>query len=859
MTRKEREITELYLQTLKEISSNADNWLSFLKRASYNYKYRFDEQVLIYAQRPDATAVAETKDWNVKLKRWINKNSKYIALMTEKDGNLGLRFVYDVSDTNSNVYHRKFKLWTAEEKYHKDIIEALENRFGKMENSDNLPFAIMSTCFNIINDNMQDYLDELKEIVGDSELSKLDGQELETTFLETLMYSTIALTMSRCGINVEEFVPKGYFSNIEKFNTFETMNILGTATRDFSKEITLEIAEVVINLQKEEKNKIYTFDNDKQKVYDEIIKNMKGSVANENNRERRLQDSSTREQIQESRVGEIRENETKIPKREQEGNVHNPTYEQQFERTFDRNRQNSEGQNSNNNRTNEERTEYNGRNESRQSNGMGTTDEQYKGHSRTDSNKGTNTNLSDVEEANTNASFFNDLKIIDILKNAPNVIKNRDEIDNYISKFDSNINQLEEIKNKDYFKNILGNAYTEFYFDNERVGYVTSENALTIWRGNYLQREEEISISWEEVIENFILEYDSRVFNREVQTKETTINTDNYVFRVGDSIFIGLDEFKIADINNDEYTIYNVQFPLLQEKININEKIQKIAENPLNDYLKERDPEEFKEKVEENSFNNWLDTFIEEKEIDLNETFTIESNGQAHIFEIGNIIENIKATSSNEQNAIKDMIVKIDFHNGDVVDYFKHLAKALVENYEREEIKVQEQTEDKQDKVENTNNETITNIPRVRKNRNIEYFDLHPEVPTEERNNFKITNDNLGIATAKEKFRNNVEAIKVLKKCEEENRYATKEEQQILSNYVGWGGLKSAFESDNSSWSEEYVELKNLLTEAEYKDARKSSMTAYYTPPMIIRNIYKALRNMGLKQANILEPSCRNR
>ena len=159
MTRKEREITELYLQTIKEISSNADNWLSFLKRASYNYKYRFDEQVLIYAQRPDATAVAETKDWNVKLKRWINKNSKYIALMTEKDGNLGLRFVYDVSDTNSNVYHRKFKLWTAEEKYHKEIIETLEDRFGKMENSDNLPFAIMSTCFNIINDNMQDYLD----------------------------------------------------------------------------------------------------------------------------------------------------------------------------------------------------------------------------------------------------------------------------------------------------------------------------------------------------------------------------------------------------------------------------------------------------------------------------------------------------------------------------------------------------------------------------------------------------------------------------------------------------------------------------------------------------------------------------
>ena len=203
------------------------------------------------------------------------------------------------------------------------------------------------------------------------------------------------------------------------------------------------------------------------------------------------------------------------------------------------------------------------------------------------------------------------------------------------------------------------------------------------------------------------------------------------------------------------------------------------------------------------------------------------------------------------------MIVKIDFYNGDVVDYFRHLAQVLAENFEKQQEQPKEEKQEEQ--IEDTKEQEIIAEKLIKKNRNIEYFDLHPEIPTEERNNFRITDDNLGVGTAKEKYRNNVEAIKVLKLCEEQNRYATPEEQIILSKYVGWGGLKSAFEDKNDSWASEYAELKELLTEDEYKDARASSVTAYYTPPVVIRNIYKALQNMGLKQANILEPSCRCR
>ena len=748
LTKKEKQITELYFETTLNVGKNADNWISFLKRASFNYKYRFDEQILIYAQRPDAVACAETTIWNKKLKRWINKGSKGIALITEKEGELGLRFVFDVSDTNSDVYGRKFKLWQAEEKYTNDIIEALEDKFGTMEDKSSLPLAIISTVYNRVVDNMQDYLEELKSVTANSELEKLDNEQLENEFLEILLFSTIGLTMSRCGLDVNEYIPKDNFSGIEKFNTFETMSILGTATRDFSKEILLEVSNTVINVQKQEKKKNHTLEKIKQSIYNK--ENEKGSVENESNlhNERKLSNTrlNDRENKQESEFRQVRQNEIETPKREQEGNLHNASSEQQTNRPLDSNRENSNKQNSTGSRENETAIWNNRGNESNQPNGMGRADEQYSSNSRADSSKGSNLQLKEQY--------------------------NEKEVD-----------------------------YTSF-FDGE------------------------------------------------------TTDTGNYKFMVGDIIYIGFQEFTISNIDNQIITMYDNQFPLDQRTVAIKDILEKVAENPMNDYLKDREVPETEEKVE-SAFNKWLDTFIEEKGIDLEQVIEIKTENNTHYFEVGNIIANIKATTPEEQAGIKDMIVKIDFHNGDVVDYFRHLAQALAENFEKQQEQPNEVTPEEQ--IENIKEQEIIAEKLIKKNRNIEYFDLHPEIPTEERNNFRITDDNLGVGTAKEKYRNNVEAIKVLKLCEEQNRYATPEEQQILSKYVGWGGLKSAFEDKNDSWASEYAELKELLTEDEYKDARASSVTAYYTPPVVIRNIYKALQNMGLKQANILEPSCRSR
>jgi len=726
LTKKEKQINELYVETTLDIGKNADNWISFLKRAGYNYKYRFDEQVLIYAQKPDAIACAETKIWNKRLKRWINKGSKGIALITERNGELGLRFVFDVSDTNSNVYGRKFRLWKTEERYTNDIIEALENRFGTMEDKSNLSFAIMSTICNYVVDNIQDYLEELKSVCQNSKLQELSEEQLENIFLNLVTYSTIALTMSRCNLDVDRYLLKNNFDTIEKFNTFETISILGTATRDFSREMLLEISKTIIDIEKEEKKKNNTFEKLNKPIYNE--KKTKGSVENGYDLHNEKQLSNTRlnnrkDNESENEIGQIRSNEISIFETKQEGNIYDANREQPINRSLDDNTKSSNRENETDDRKDERKIWNNGRNESKRPDGMGRTNEQYSSNSGTNSNKRNNLQLND----------------------------------------------------------------------------------------------------------------------------------EDYTFLIGDIVYIGLKEFTIIDINNIEMVMYENQFPLNQTTVKIKDVLQKIAKNPMNDYLKGRKQQK---ETEKNVFNKWIDTFIEEKGIDLQKVIEIKTEKNTHYFEIGNIVENIKATTLEEQSTIKDTIVKIDFYNGDILDYFKFLAKILANNYEKEEKQPKEQQE-KQEHLEHKEIKIVKNI--IKENRNIEYFDLHPEIPPEKRNNFRIEDDNLGIGTVKEKFRNNVNAIKILKLCEKENRYATIQEQQILSKYVGWGGLKAVFDDKNASWSNEYEELRNLLSDEEYKNARASSVTAYYTPPVVIRNIYKALQNMGLKQANILEPSCRSR
>ena len=201
--------------------------------------------------------------------------------------------------------------------------------------------------------------------------------------------------------------------------------------------------------------------------------------------------------------------------------------------------------------------------------------------------------------------------------------------------------------------------------------------------------------------------------------------------------------------------------------------------------------------------------------------------------------EHLKVTNKKADNSLNENIIE---------DINVHSEKNIIGNVLEKNSNNSEKIADDKRKLE---------LPKKEKHKKkIQDFILHPEIPIENRTNYRILDENLGVGTPREKFAKNVAAIQVLKKCENENRYATLEEQEILSNYVGWGGLQQAFDEEDSSWTNEYRILKELLTEDEYKSARESTLTAFYTPPVVINSIYEVLQNMGLKEANVLEPAC---
>ena len=249
MPNKYQLVNEMANETLKEITKSGENWVNFLKTASNNYKYSFNEQVLIYTQKPNATACADIETWNNRLKRWVNKGAKGIALISIEDGRSILRHVFDISDTHSGI-NRNLKLWEVKPSYENGLIETLENSFGNLDIKSNLAEAIYSSSVNLVEDNYQDYLVDLRDVIENSSLQNLTEDELESYFKGILANSITYIALNRCGIDSANFFKYNDFELITKFNTKSVISRLGAATSDISEQIIREIASSVRNFEK---------------------------------------------------------------------------------------------------------------------------------------------------------------------------------------------------------------------------------------------------------------------------------------------------------------------------------------------------------------------------------------------------------------------------------------------------------------------------------------------------------------------------------------------------------------------------------------------------------------------------------
>ena len=283
MAAKYQLITELYRRTGVAVAKNPQAWQGFLSSACRNYKCRFDEQLLIYAQRPDAVAVAKLETWNRQFRRWVNKDSKGIAVFDSKGRRNTLKYYFDVSDTHEGYYgSRPVPIWQMDERYEQAVMERLSDRFGDVESTD-LASALMETAKNAVEDNLQDYFSQLKDCTKDSFLEELDDFNIEVIYRRLAANSVAFMLISRCGLDANEFFDREDFADIVNFNTPATINAIGVATSDIAEMALREISQSIRNVQMAEKDQNRTFAQRTQAQYDKGRQQPERSEYNEQN------------------------------------------------------------------------------------------------------------------------------------------------------------------------------------------------------------------------------------------------------------------------------------------------------------------------------------------------------------------------------------------------------------------------------------------------------------------------------------------------------------------------------------------------------------------------------------------------
>lgn len=965
MARKYDLISELYNRTCKTVVSNPQNWQAFLASACRNYKLRYDEQLLVYAQRPDATAVLEIEQWNKIFGRWVNRGARGIAVFADENrSRQRLTHYFDISDTHESRYSRTVPIWDMRQEYEADVIETLESTFGEIENKSSLAEAIMGAARNAAEDNIPDYLQDLYYATEGSSFEEVEEDIVASIYKNVVANSVAYMMMSRLGIDTDGYFELDDFRDVTNFNTQETLNALGFATSDIAEMGLTEISKTITALNRQ--NRIIVGQD--RNEYNKVENNDERSLDNERTDLHdggRLQPSEPETSTAAgSDFGQIRSDEERFS----EGTSQSPLLQSPDEGRTDTalGGSGTESQQDGGNNPEPDGTER-GSERTDESGGydeMGSSDELPSQLGTGNRESGSDIRLEYYDRTHEDKSlpfFGRDEVINEILRTTPHLSASLEEIKDYYERNPDNKDRTE------YIKSIFNNDYTELTLEDGRtVGYKTFENVLHLWEGKYDSRtaqsyydwaviarhfeamrllgelsdsikplpsmdgqmtfildgraEEKktsaftfsqeiidavlangsgfsegkmriyeqfekslsakenvdflkneygwggsypviigagidenhdgkgititkgigkenphITLSWSQVEKRIgeLIRMD-RYLNpkekehypqwlesqeeRRAKIEETKRNREilsnappeqevekepeeaellqdvKYEYHLGDKVYIGASEYEILSVDDERVMLYDYDVPLFNKEFSRTEFDRKVQENPMNKHLivKEEPAEERKETEE------------------------VQTN-------MGSMpIEDYREIVASQSGF-------------DSYDEMYHQGYRIGNGYDKKPEPV---------------------VPAWEQKKKVKGFDLHPDVPMADRHTFNLRENEVETVGKKERFRRNIMAIQLFKKCQEENRFATPEEQIILSKYVGWGGLSEAFDENNSAWATEYLELSSVLTPEEYASARESTLTAFYTPPEVITAIYKAMEQMGFKEGNLLEPSC---
>lgn len=891
------DIKEVYNETIADITSDSRKWQSFLSCASKNYKYDFDEQLLIYAQRPTAVACASYDVWNSKLNRIIKKGHSGIALITEKYGKPSIRYVWDVSDTQS-MYGKKGKkvrVWNVGIAYQDQVIEALENKYGDLTNKESFIDGLKSVATILAEDNSNDYIDYLINNKVNTRLENIDNDVIISKYKNLLKNSVAYMLINKCVGNAENNFLYTDFNDIVMFQDIDNIVSLGSAISDISEMTLLEIYETLKNIRVNEIEKIRTFDKNNNKVYDVDVKEERSDSNDNLQRSGILQNTEPKSETKEIQHRQIWSNEIGLSEEREESVIRANEDQGYTSRTpiGDRFNGNEES------KFDIERDDDEGTNnrgiEREKSNEVDRIDEQFEESSRRNSNERVDSKLDDntnnsilfsaskengVSEIITNINELEDNKSYTVARvmNKINAVelhyingiptvelgtrRNEDTWDNEIVDADwfnknlSNedvIKKLEEIFNDEfsdvmylYDKNdgeigLLYDTLNKYKINDIELMYDDNGNLLAMDDENIWHSSEFYKFLFDEVFT-----YDNNIPNL-IEEKDYQ-RLKEYASKYKDEKDIIPPEKEIIVLPRDSKSQLSLFATKEQEFADrMLELLNESSEGTIWEdsfYIKKVELEKWNH-IKSNKRH--LTILLDSKNITNYDTnFTYFNTDKTNEIKLREQLSNnklFKYLSKDKDFSItlNPTTIFVIFQNFDSKNYDLSIGKDEVLENIKDNVQIIDDLEDKPLTVS------------VKREKEIGYI-LHPEVPLEDRINYKITNNNIGVGTPKERFRNNINAIRVLKTCEQENRYAIKEEQEILSNYVGWGGLSNAFDPDK--WSNEYDELKSLLTEEEYRQAKESTLTAFYTPPIVIKAMFKALNNMGLEKGNILEPGC---
>ena len=924
MARKYDLISELYNRTCKTVVSNPQNWQAFLASACRNYKLRYDEQLLVYAQRPDATAVLEIEQWNKIFGRWVNRGARGIAVFADENrSRQRLTHYFDISDTHESKYSRTVPIWDMRQEYEADVIETLESTFGEIENKSSLAEAIMGAARNAAEDNIPDYLQDLYYATEGSSFEEVEEDIVAFIYKNVVTNSVAYMMMSRLGVDTDGYFELDDFRDVTNFNTQETLNALGFATSDIAEMGLTEISKTITALNRQ--NRIIVGQD--RNEYNKVENNDERSLDNERTDLHdggRLQPSEPETSTAAgSDSGQIRSDEERVS----EGTSQSPLLESPDEGRTDTalGGSGTESQQDGGNNPEPDGTER-GSDRTDESGGydeMGSSDELPSQLGTGNRESGSDIRLEYYDRTHEDKSlpfFGRDEVINEILRTTPHLSASLEEIKDY---YERNPDNKDRTK---YIKSIFNNDYTELTLENGRtVGYKTFENVLHLWEGKYDSRTAQSFYDWAVIARHFeamrllgelsdsikpLPSMDGQMtFILDGRAEEKKTSAFTFSQEIIDAVLAngsGFSEGKMriyeqfekslsakenADFLKNEYG-WGGSYPVIigagideshdgkgititkgigKEKPHItlswSQVEKRIGElirmdRYLNPKEKERYPqwlesqEERRAKIEETKRNREiLSNAPPEQEVEPTEKEPEEAELLQDVkyeYHLGDKVY-IGASEYEILSVDDERVMLYDY---DMPLFNKEFSRTEFDRKVRENPMNEHLIVKEEPAKERNEKEPEPVVPAWEQKKKVKGFDLHPDVPMAERHTFNLRENEVETVGKKERFRRNIMAIQLLKKCQEENRFATPEEQIILSKYVGWGGLSEAFDENNSAWATEYLELSSVLTPEEYASARESTLTAFYTPPEVITAIYKSMEQMGFKEGNLLEPSC---